>query len=136
MPSAIHAEHLRLRKFLSFAIVGGAATTLHWTLAAVLFTMASVPPVPASSIGFVVSAAFNYLANARYTFGAPRCTASAVRFAVVAGSGLALNGLVLDTGIRIGLPVPAAQCMATVIVLLWNFTLNAVWVFLRPAQPR
>jgi len=123
-------QHLTLSKLLRFALVGVAATGVQYLVAALLFWGVGWPAVWASGLGFVVSAVGNFLANAMFTFGVrDRLMGRLPRFAVVAGTGLALNSAVLALAQRNGLHVLLAQLLATLLVLAWNFVLNAVWSF-------
>lgn len=117
------------RQLFRFLLVGGGATALHYAIYLVLLLL-GVSPVPASSVGFVISASFNYQLNRRYTFGSSRRHAEALpRFIATAAGGLALNAAILAGLTQLGLhPVPA-QFGATMATLAWNFLLNRLWTF-------
>lgn len=117
------------RQLFRFLIVGGGATVLHYAIYLVLLLL-GVTPVAASSIGFVISAGFNYHLNRRYTFASRRRHAEALpRFVATAAVGLALNAAILAGLTQLGLhPVPA-QFGATLGTLVWNFLLNRLWTF-------
>ena len=122
--------HISLRKLAVFLLVGGGATALHYLIAALLWRGVGLAPALASGIGFGLSALFNYAANARYTFNSTGAHAESLpRFAVVAGIGLALNSAVIWGLTALGWHAVVAQLLATVIVLAWNFILNAAWTF-------
>ena len=121
---------LSLRKLAVFLLVGGGATALHYLIAALLWRGVGLAPALASGIGFGLSALFNYAASARYTFKATGAHAQSLpRFVVVAGIGLALNSAMIWGLNGLGWHAVAAQLLATVVVLVWNFVLNAVWTF-------
>jgi putative flippase GtrA len=127
------SQHLKASKFMSFAAVGGLATALHWGVAAALLWLTGMNPVLASTIGFVASAGFNLVANARFTFKATAVTGShVIRFGVSSSSGCVLNAVVMQLALQAGLPVALCQMLATALVLIWNFLMNALWVFRQP----
>lgn len=89
-----------------------------------------MPAVPASAIGFCVSAAFNYACNAAFTFRSGQPHRQAVpKFVATAAAGLAINSLLLSLLIAIGLPLIPAQVLTTAGVLIWNYCINAIWTF-------
>ena len=63
-----HSPPALIAQLLSFLSVGVLATALQYLLTAGLVLAGWLPLVPASTVGFLVSAAFNYWANARLTF--------------------------------------------------------------------
>ncbi len=128
----MHAStgNLSSRSFLRFLLVGGGATLLQYLIMAALMALCEVPAVRASTIGFLLSAIFNYWANARFTFAAQGGhRRSILRFAVTLCAGLAINALVLYAFKKMGAAIWLAQLIATGVVLVWNYTINAIWTF-------
>ena len=118
------------KTFVSFFVVGGSATLLHYAILWTLMTYAAISAISASACGFIVSGIANYLANSYFTFsGGHRHQKALPKFIVTSAIGLALNQLVLTLGIRIGLPILFSQLLATGVVFLWNYILNAIWTF-------
>lgn len=130
--SASEAANISLRSGLAFLLVGGCCTALHYLIAAAGVILLGMHMLAASAIGFMLSAAANYLANARFTFhsGAAHRNA-APRFVIVAASGLALNSIILALGMSAGLAAAPSQILATIGVLLWNYLASALWTFRR-----
>lgn len=125
-------------KLARFVAVGGTATALHYLITAVLTLPGWAPLVVASTIGFLVSALANYALNARFTFSARAGDAAqSLRFAVTVAGGCALNAALLKIAVALGLHPAAAQVLATLLVLAWNFALSSCWVFRStvPAHP-
>ncbi|MFT3735562.1 MAG: GtrA family protein [Rhodocyclaceae bacterium] len=123
------------RSFFSFLLVGGGATLLQYLIMALLLWTTNLSATVASSTGFLISAVFNYWANARFTFGGQHDhRASALRFVVTLCAGLAINALSLALLQAAGVPVWLAQLVATGIVFIWNYLINAIWTF-RKRQP-
>lgn len=129
--SAEQSQDLTLLKFGRFLVVGGIATALQYAILLVLVGTAGVPPLVASSIGFVASAVANYTLNRRFTFRSNvDYVAGLERFSIIAGVGLALNALVMAAGTTLaGVNYLAAQIVATTVVLLWNYHVNRLWTF-------
>ncbi|ALV07662.1 GtrA family protein [Roseateles depolymerans] len=124
-----------LGRFGRFLLVGGVATAVHYVTAFLLLRLAGWPAVQASATGFVVGAMANYALNARYTFGLRGQHAHHLpRFAVVAGMGWLLNAAGMWGLLRAGLHPYVAQPVVTILVLFFNFLLNALWA-MRPHRP-
>ena len=118
-------------QFLRFATVGGIATLIQYLILIALVQGVNMHAVWASSIGFVVSAICNYLLNYRFTFRSnARHRQAMVKFFLVAGVGLVLNGLIMLVATEyLHVYYLLAQILATGLVLLWNFTGNRLWTF-------
>lgn len=125
-------------RFLSFLGVGAIATSVQYLVLIAGVQGLHADPVVASTVGFVIAATVNYILNRRYTFGSIKPhTETAPKFFMVAAIGLWLNGILLAAGMAIvGLHYIAAQIIATGCVLLWNYTINAVWTFAVKAHGR
>lgn len=125
-----------IAQLLSFLSVGALATLLQYLLTACLVLVGWLSLVPASTVAFLISAAFNYWANARLTFARQGShvtnRSQQLRFAAMVSLGCGLNAGLLRIGVGLGLhPVPA-QVVATAGVLISNFALSRFWVFRRP----
>lgn len=117
-------------RFFRFLIVGGSATSLHYLVMAVLIYTSSLSAGAASAMGYVVSAFYNYLANAIYTFdGARRSLKSLSRFFISAIIGLLINQAVLLAGLHLSMPIYIAQIIATGVVVFWSYLVGAKWTF-------
>ena len=110
--------------------MGGFATGLQYALMTMLIMIFDAPAVLASGIGFAVSAVANYFLNARLTFDSKqRHAVTLPRFAMTAVAGLAINSLLLTFLTSLGSGLAIGQVAATVGVLAWNYTVNALWTF-------
>ena len=126
-------RNISLRSLISFVLVGGFATGVHYALMALLIWLVDCPLVLASAIGFAVSAVANYLLNARLTFRSKESHAKTLpRFIVTALLGLAINSLLLAFLVSLGMHPALAQLLTTLGVMLWNYTINALWTFKNP----
>jgi putative flippase GtrA len=120
-----------LFQFGRFVIAGGIATVVQYAILLALTSSGAVQPLVASSIGFMASATVNYSLNRRFTFRSDvGYLAGLERFGIIAGAGLALNGVVMAAGMDLaGMNYISAQLVATAVVLLWNFHANRLWTF-------
>ena len=123
------------RQFARFVLVGAFATALHYAMLVALVEGLHLAPVVGSSIGFATSALCNYLLNRRFTFRSHRRHGEAApRFVAVALTGFALNALVVWLAFDVGgLHYLAAQVLATLATLAWNFAAHRHWTFRRPS---
>lgn len=128
--TGIDSGNLSWRTFLRFLVVGGSATLLHYFLTASFVWLELLPPITASGIGFLISAIANYVASAKFTFsGKHRHSASFPKFCVTAGIGVLINtGLLALLG-SYEISFYISQLVATAIVVLWNYSINAIWTF-------
>lgn len=120
-----------LREFIKFTGVGFVSAIGHYGMLIALVQFATVPPVPASAAGALLGAWINYSLNYRYTFRSNRQhRESALRFAVIAAIGLALNTLSMWVGVEfIGAHYLLSQIVTTGLVLIWSFAGNRLWTF-------
>jgi putative flippase GtrA len=120
-------------QFFRFALVGALCTAIQYLLLATGVEWLGADPVAASTVGYVVSAVFNYLLSRSYTFSSAASHGSLVwKYVVVLGSGLLLNGLFMQLlhGYLQWHYVPA-QLVATGVVLFTNFWGHRIWTFSR-----
>ncbi|MDB6091690.1 MAG: hypothetical protein JWN85_4474 [Gammaproteobacteria bacterium] len=125
-----------IRRFVRFGVVGGVATGIQYVILIALVHGAGYGPTLASAIGFAVSAVANYLLNYYFTFRSQRRHGpAAAKFAVLAGTGLIINSVLMQVLVWAGWYYIVAQVCATGVVLLWNFLGNSVWTFGGGAGP-
>lgn len=122
-----------IAQLFSFLSVGVLATLLQYLLTAGFVLAGWLPLVAASTVSFLISAAFNYWANARLTFAAQGSHASnraqQLRFMAMVAVGCALNAGLLRLAVALGLHAIPGQLIATAGVLASNFALSRLWVF-------
>ncbi|MFZ5526153.1 MAG: GtrA family protein [Pseudomonadota bacterium] len=126
-----------LQQFLRFLLVGGVATLIHYAILFLLHQLLGVNGAVSTSVGFLVSAVFNFLASYHYTFKSSAAKGgAALRYAAVAGLGLLLNGLIFwGLTERLGLYYMVAQVIATGIVLVFNFSAGRAFTFKSSSSP-
>lgn len=125
-----NAGNLSRQSFLRFLLVGGAATLLHYILTAIFIWLQVLSFIAASGAGFLISAVANYAASAKYTFaGKYRHLISFPKFCATAGIGVLINtGILAFLGAH-EVSFYISQLLATAVVVLWNYTINAIWTF-------
>jgi putative flippase GtrA len=117
--------------FLRFAMVGVCGTAAHYSVMGALVEFAHSPVLVASTIGFFVGALVNYALNRRFTFTSDATHIEAMpKFFTVCGLGAIMNWLVVGQLLNFfPMHYLVAQCIATGVVLIWNFAINYLWTF-------
>ncbi len=111
-------------------MVGAVATSAHYAVMIALVELAQVDPVVATVCGFGVGAVVSYTLNRRFTFETkPAYGRGLAKFLVVIAIGAVLNAGIVALLIGWGLHYMAAQVIATLIVLVWNFAGSRLVVF-------
>jgi putative flippase GtrA len=130
-PAALRARLPVLVQFVKFGIVGVSNTLLTFFVYTLLLKAFGVWYLAASAIGFVVGAINGFLLNRRWTFKEHVGDAlTPVRWAIVQGSGLALNeGLLYLFVDRAGLDKLIAQACSIALVTVSTFFANRAWTF-------
>lgn len=128
--AALRGGTTHLSRFARYLVVGAIATAIQYAILILLVHGVGMPPTPASSIGFVLSAGVNYLLNYRLTFQSDRPHGPAVaKFAALAGTGLLINAVIMHLMTGAGAQYLIAQVCATGVVLVFGFIGNSLWTF-------
>lgn len=123
-------HNFNIKTFAKFLAVGGGATMAHYFIAYLLLNFNITSTTNASTIGFSLSAIGNYYANAIYTFNSNRQHINALpRFIFIAAIGCGINGIILSNLYPIIGAFLPSQMIATIFVIMWNYTINAAWTF-------
>jgi putative flippase GtrA len=118
-------------QFMRFLLVGALCTVCQYVLLIMGVEWLGVDAVLASTLGYLASAAINYLLNRRYTYasGAPHAVL-VWRFVAVLAAGSALNALfMLLLHGYLHWQYALAQLFATGGTLIWNFCAHRYWTF-------
>jgi putative flippase GtrA len=128
MPETINET---FRKLLAFGLVGIIGTSAHYLILIILVEILYADPAVATTLGFLVGAAVNYLLNHRYTFKSTKAHLdTGPKFFLIAIITGILNTLLVYTGVHwINLNYIFVQIVATISVFLANFALNNLWTF-------
>ena len=124
------------RKFAFFATVGAITTGMQYVILILAVELLRADPVVSSCAGYLISAVVSYLLNYHFTFKSDHSHfGAATRFAIVSGTGLLLNGVIMYCLVHsLHMVYIVAQVVATAIVLLWNFLGSALWAFSRTSS--
>lgn len=122
------------RQFVKFSLVGTLNTGVDFGVYLALtrgLDFWSRHLVSASVISFGVAAVSSFLLNNFWTFrrDAAGWSARLPKFLLVASGGAGLNALTLGLLVGLGVWDILAKAVATVLVLIWNFTLQKKWTF-------
>jgi putative flippase GtrA len=119
-----------LRDFLRFAMVGALAAAVHFSILVALKELAHWHPVWATLAGYAVGTAVSYTLNRAYTFSVkPAFGVGIVKYVIVIIVGAAINALIVWALVNAHIHYLLAQCVATGLVMIWNFLGSKLLVF-------
>jgi putative flippase GtrA len=123
-------------RLLRYAFVGAGATLVHYAVLALVVEALSWPAWLGSALGALVGAQVAFFGNRVLTFrhrGAVR--PAWLRFHVAAVLGAIGGAAIVALAVHRGWHYLVAQALATVVVLLATFALNARWAFVPRPPP-
>ena len=119
-----------MKLFGKFALIGGLAAILQYSLLIVFVEWFSIDEVASSALAYCSSAVANYLANYHLTFKSQaQHTQTFPKFVVLVASALAVNTLIFFVVHRMGAHYLVAQLVATLITLIINFLAHKLWIY-------
>ena len=119
-----------MKRFLFFASIGGIATFLQFILLAAFVESRLLPAVAASAVSYGLSAIFNYMANYHLTFASTSSHRETLpKFAFTAALGLCVSTLLFAIFLFLINQYLVAQCLATGITLVLNFSIHKWWIY-------
>jgi len=123
--------HLDPARFFRFAVVGGIATVIQFSILVALVELAHVNKLIANAIGFAFAATANYLMNRYFTFAGTQSHMGygILKFAVTSVIGLGINTIIFQTLMSLGLWYVIAWVLATGLTLIWNYSAARLIVF-------
>lgn len=118
-------------KFLSYSLVGSAATLAHYSLLIFLTESLQWWPAIGAAAGALVGALVAFVLNYRITFDSDRQWLSALpRFLLVGSCGASLNSSIVWVGNSLlGLNYLIPQLIATLLMMFVTFEVNRTWTF-------
>ena len=116
---------------LSYSLVGGLATVVHYLVLVSLVELADVSAGLAAATGATCGALAAYAGNRRFTFASDAPHGRALpRFLAVAALGAATSAALVFVGTSwLGLHYLLPQLAATALILAAGFMLNRHWTF-------
>lgn len=117
--------HGLIAQMFKFGIVGVIAFVIDFITMVALTELFSVNPVLSSTISFIVSLVFNYLASMKYVFSHREGMSKAKEFCiflVLSLIGLAINAVLMFLGSEyMAIDYRLVKLFATFVVMVWNF---------------
>ena len=121
-----------LLKFIKFCMVGFSGIFVDFGFTYFFKEVVKLQKYVANAIGFTVAATTNYMLNRVWTFHSlnPHIAREFSRFFLIALIGLAINSAIiwLMNG-KFKVNFYLSKLVATIIVTLWNFMINAYFTF-------
>lgn len=119
------------KQFVTYAAVGLIGTIAHYIILISLVELLDIPPVIATTSGFITGALINYVLNYKYTFRSQNKHLDTFsKFITTAILGGTINSMIMYIGTLITMAnYIVVQILATGIVLLLNFFINKHWTF-------
>ena len=121
-----------LLKFIKFCIVGFSGVFVDFGVTYFFKEVVKLQKYVANAIGFTCAATTNYILNRSWTFNSqnPHIVQEFSRFFLIALIGLAINSAIIwlmNEKFKVNFYL--SKLVATVIVTLWNFLINAYFTF-------
>ena len=121
-----------LLKFIKFCIVGFSGVFVDFGVTYFFKEVVKLQKYIANAIGFTCAATTNYILNRSWTFKSqnPHIVQEFSRFFLIALIGLAINSAIIwlmNEKFKVNFYL--SKLVATVIVTLWNFLINAYFTF-------
>ncbi len=121
-----------LFKFVKFCMVGFSGVFVDFGITYLFKEIVKIQKYVANAIGFTTAATTNYIFNRLWTFHSqnPDVAGEFTRFFMIALIGLGINSLIIFilSG-KFKMNFYLAKLIATIIVTLWNFLINAYFTF-------
>jgi len=121
-----------LLKFIKFCLVGFSGVFVDFGFTFLFKEVFKVQKYVANAIGFTIAATSNYFLNRIWTFQSsnPHVAQEFSRFFVISLIGLGINSLIIwvMTG-KFKVNFYISKLVATVVVTVWNFLINAYFTF-------
>jgi len=130
-PAGLQACRETVRQAGTFLIVGLAATAVHAIVASIARTLGHLPPMSATTAGYLAAVGISYLGNARLTFGRPVLEGRQLaRFLAVSLLGFATNlAITYVVSDRLHWPFAVTLGIGVVVIPALSFTASKLWAF-------
>ncbi|NWG73954.1 MAG: GtrA family protein [Rubrivivax sp.] len=123
-----------LKVFARFAGAGAVGTLAQYVVLVFLVGGLGVHPGVGAATGATLGACINYALAHGYVFHSDqRHVVAFPRFALMAATGVGLNGAIVGWLAGVGWRYLLAQVAATAVVLVFNFAVSSLWIF-RPSS--
>ncbi|MEI6886377.1 MAG: GtrA family protein [Bacteroidota bacterium] len=119
-------------KFIKFCMVGFSGVFVDFGITFICKEFLKIQKYISNAIGFAMAATTNYMLNRAWTFHShnPHIGLEFTRFFLIALIGLGINLLIIWTMTgKFKVNFYVSKLMATVLVTVWNFLINAYFTF-------
>jgi len=121
-----------LLKFIKFSLVGFSGVFVDFVTTAFCKEILKIQKYVANTFGFVLAASTNYILNRIWTFHSnnPNIMLEFTRFFMISLIGLGINLLIIwimSGKFKVNFYI--SKLVATLVVVLWNFLINAYYTF-------
>ena len=121
-----------MKQMAKFGVVGVLAFLIDYGTMLFLTEVFGVPYLASTTIGFIVSVVFNYVASMRFVFTHKEDLSRRrefVIFVVLSVIGLGLNDLLMFIGVDlIGVDYRITKIFATAVVMVYNFVTRKIFL--------
>lgn len=121
-----------LLKFIKFSLVGFSGIFVDFGTTFICKELLRIQKYIANSLGFILAATSNYILNRLWTFHStnPNVMLEFTRFFSIALIGLIINLLIIwAMSGKFKVNFYISKLVATLVVTLWNFLINAYYTF-------
>jgi len=127
----------RLQRILKFCVTGGIGATIDLGSLRIMVHFFGVPPQIGVVISSLFSVIFVYISNKFFTFNdrASPYHTQIVKFALVYGFAIALNALMSNFFLWLGVQYLIAKCLAIGIGAVINYILSTTFIFKMDVPP-
>ena len=121
-----------LLKFIKFSLVGFSGVFVDFGITFICKELLKIQKYVANTFGFTMAATSNYIMNRLWTFQStnPNIALEFTRFFFISLIGLVINLLIIwAMSGKFKVNFYVSKLVATVLVTLWNFLINAYYTF-------
>ncbi len=121
-----------LLKFVKFCLVGLSGVIVDFGITFFCKEILKIQKYISNAFGFCIAATSNYILNRIWTFQSdnPNITLEFTRFFFISLIGLGINLLIIWAMVgKLKVNFYLSKLVATIIVTLWNFLINAYYTF-------
>lgn len=125
-----------LAQFIKFSLVGASNTLVDFGVYLLCTRAIGVYYLVAHGISFTTAATWSYVMNRKWTFRdtTSRVQTQYIKFLLVSVVGLGLTSLLLYLFVHhLQIHDVIGKALAIPLVLIWNFSINRLWTFRKPA---
>jgi putative flippase GtrA len=118
-------------KLVRFILVGGSTSIVCLVLIWLMVDGLHLHVVLGSTIAVILASLYNYCLHYYWTFSSDKSHGFVlIKYLLMCLGGLVINGLVMYLGVTVlSVHYLMVQLLASVMLVLWSFTISFLWVF-------